>query len=347
MFTALRARFRRRMREWARSRQGPDGRRVTIVQRRLYILPTPQGLLYGVAVFVMMLASMNYANSMGFMLVFLLASLGMVAMNATHANLLGLELEAVSVTPVFAGETARFQVKVANPGKQPRTGVTLGAEEDERTLTSDIPVMSDSLAPVPFLTTRRGWQPIGRLSVETSYPLALFRAWSWVYMDWRVLVYPAPAIEAPPLPVPLGGRGLGRPNDQGEDDFSGLRAYQPGDSPRRIAWKASAREQELLTKRFSGTGEEARWFDWSLLPALGEEARLSVLCRWVLEAHAEDLAYGLRLPGTQIAPAAGDEQRDRCLKVLALHGLGTESEVSTLDGVKPESSLQPAAGQRT
>lgn len=321
MFAALRARFRRRMREWARSRQGPDGRRVTIAQRRLYILPTGQGLLFGLSVFVMMLASMNYANSMGFMLVFLLASLGMVAMNATHANLLGLELDAVSVMPVFAGETARFQVKVANAGRQLRTGVTLGAEDDERTITSDIQAASDSVAPVPLVAKRRGWQPIGRLSVETTYPLGLFRAWSWVYMDWKVLVYPAPAEYAPEMPEPLGGRGLGRPNDQGEDDFSGLRAYQPGDSPRRIAWKALAREQELLTKRFSGTGEEARWFDWAELPTLGEEARLSVLCHWVLEAHAVDLAYGLRLPGIQIPPAAGEDQRDRCLKALALHGL--------------------------
>src|SRR5579863_8973828 len=110
MFAALRAGFRRRLQQWARSRQGPDGRRVSIAQRRLYILPTTQGLLFGTAVFVMMLASMNYANSMGFMLVFLLASLGLVAMNATHANLLGLELNAVSVAPIFAGETARFQI---------------------------------------------------------------------------------------------------------------------------------------------------------------------------------------------------------------------------------------------
>ena len=328
MLKALRARFRRRIREWARSRQGPDGRRVTIVQRRLYILPTPQGLLFGISVFVMMLASMNYANSMAFMLVFLLASLGMVAMNATHANLLGLELRAVNVAPVFAGETARFQITVANPGKQPRTGVTLSAEDDERTITSDIPAVSESIAPVPLATARRGWQPIGRLAVETSYPLALFRAWSWVYMDWQVLVYPAPAVDAPPLPEPLGGRGLGRPNDVGEDDFSGLRAYQPGDSPRRIAWKASAREQELLTKRFTGTGEEARWFDWAQLPVMGDEARLSVLCRWVLEAHAEDLAYGLKLPGTLIPPGAGDDQRDRCLKALALHGLESRVEAA-------------------
>lgn len=321
MLRRLRERFQRRMRDWARKRQGPDSQHAVLTQRRLYILPTAQGLLFGLTVFVMLLGSMNYSNSMGFMLTFLLAALGVVAMNATHANLLELQLDAGSAQPVFAGETARFLLRVTNAGRRMRVAVTLSAESDERTVTSDIPAAESSLAPVPVQTTRRGWQPLGRLAAETTYPLGMFRAWSWIYMDWRVLVYPAPAESVPPLPQPAGGQGLGRPNDLGEDDFSGLRPYQPGDSPRRIAWKASARERELLTKRFTGTGEETRWLDWAMLPGMPDEQRLSVLCRWVLAAHELGLAYGLRLPGTLIPPAAGDAQRERCLRALALHGL--------------------------
>ncbi|HLW73829.1 MAG TPA: DUF58 domain-containing protein [Gammaproteobacteria bacterium] len=329
MFTRARANLRRRIRDWAWKRQGPDGHRIVIVQRRLYILPTAQGLLFGVTVFVMLLGSMNYANSMGFILTFLLASLGVVAMNAIHANLLGLELTPGRAAPVFAGETAHFHLAVRNPGKRARVAVTLGADDDDRTVTSDVPATRQSIAPVPRVTTHRGWQELGRLSLETTYPLGLFRAWSYLYLDWRVLVYPAPAAHAPALPPPLGGRGLGRPNDQGEDDFSGLRQYQRGDSPRRIAWKASAREQELLTKRFTGIGEETRWLDFALLPGLPDEQRLAVLCRWVLLAHAAGVVYGLRLPGVSLAPSSGDEHRDRCLKALALYGFAPKGQVQT------------------
>lgn len=321
MLARARGYFQRRIREWARRRQGPDRERVVLSQRRLYILPTSQGLVFGITVFVMLMASMNYSNSMGFMLTFTLASLAVVAMNATHSNLLELELAAGRAAPVFAGETARFLVQVRNAGRRARTGVSLGAEADERTVTNDIPAVSHSVAPVPLAATRRGWLPLGRLSVETTYPLGLFRAWSWVYMPLRVLVYPTPAIEAPPLPKPLGGQGQSRPTDEGEDDFSGLRGYQPGDSPRRIAWKTSARAQELLTKRFTGTGEETRWLSWDELAGMQDERRLSVLCRWVLLCHATGGAYGLKLPGVEIAPAGGEEQRDRCLEALALHGL--------------------------
>ena len=51
---------------------------------------------------------------------------------------------------------------------------------------------------------------------------------------------------------------------------------------------------------------------------MGVEERLSQLARWVLDAHAAGLAYGLRLPGATMELAAGEAQRDRCLEALAL-----------------------------
>ncbi|MGH8280118.1 MAG: DUF58 domain-containing protein, partial [Gammaproteobacteria bacterium] len=156
--------------------------------------------------------------------------------------------------------------------------------------------------------------------VDTTYPFGLFRAWSWVYMPLRVLVYPAPATDAPPLPLPAGNTGVGRSAAQGEDDFAGLRDYRAGDSPRRIAWKASARENRLLTKQFSGSGPEIHWLDFGMLAMRDPEARLAVLCRWVLLAHAEDLEYGLKLPGKIIGTGRGDLHRDACLRALALYG---------------------------
>jgi uncharacterized protein (DUF58 family) len=61
------------------------------------------------------------------------------------------------------------------------------------------------------------------------------------------------------------------------------------------------------------------WLDWALLPpGLDTEARLSRLTRWVIDAHAAGLSFGLRLPGAELLPASGDAQRERCLEALAL-----------------------------
>jgi uncharacterized protein (DUF58 family) len=101
------------------------------------------------------------------------------------------------------------------------------------------------------------------------------------------------------------------------DDFVGFRPYRPGDSPRHLFWKAAAREQALLVKQFGGDRADEIWLDWNRLPGLDPEARLSQLCRWILEAHRQQRAYGLRLPGTEIAIAGGGAQRQRCLEALA------------------------------
>jgi uncharacterized protein (DUF58 family) len=105
---------------------------------------------------------------------------------------------------------------------------------------------------------------------------------------------------------------------RGDDDFAGLRAFHPGDPPRHIAWKAYAREQGLQVKVYAGTAVTSHSFDWESLSGLGIEARLSQLCRWVEDAYAAGRAFGLRLPGVEIAPNVGPGHRQRCLTALAL-----------------------------
>jgi uncharacterized protein (DUF58 family) len=326
MLSTTREFITRRAQVWARRRQGPDGDSVRLERRRVYILPTRQGVIYGCMVIVMLLGSMNYSNSMGFMLTFVLIGLGFVAMYTCHANLTGLEIGAGKATPVFAGETARFNLYVNNPGRNPRIAITLSADTSDTTVTGNVAAAEHGRVSVPIAAQNRGWLKLERLSVETTYPFGLCRAWSWVYMDLRVLVYPKPADVAPPLPPADEGRGGGRPTDRGEEDFSGLRGYRPGDSPRHIAWKASAREHKLLTKQFSGSGRECRWLDWDALNGLDQEERLSVLCRWVLMAYAENLDYGLRLPDSSIPISGGEAHRDRCLQRLAVFNVDVQPQ---------------------
>ena len=97
-----------------------------------------------------------------------------------------------------------------------------------------------------------------------------------------------------------------------------LRSYRAGDAPKLIAWKALAREQGMLTKEFSATASSELWLDWDDARAGDVEARLSVLTHWVLQAERFGQSYGLRLPGTAIAPARGESHRTRCLEALAL-----------------------------
>ena len=104
----------------------------------------------------------------------------------------------------------------------------------------------------------------------------------------------------------------------GDEDFTGLRAFQPGDSIRRIAWKAYARGQGLHTKQYAGTDVVSHVFDWDSLAGLDAESRLAQLCRWILDAHERGEAFGLRLPGIVIGLNVGAAHQERCLNELAL-----------------------------
>src|SRR5690606_19882798 len=134
-------------------------------------------------------------------------------------------------------------------------------------------------------------------------PLGLFHAWALVDLDLQCLVYPRPEPGIVPLPPAQATRGDGLAAGSGEEDFAGLRNYHAGDSPRRIAWKAVARNDVILTKTFSGSATAQLWLDLADTPeTAGLEARLRRLARWVVDADDAGLHYGLRLPGNELAP---------------------------------------------
>jgi uncharacterized protein (DUF58 family) len=138
-------------------------------------------------------------------------------------------------------------------------------------------------------------------------------------------VYPQPEKNAPPLPLDQEGLsdGSGR---TGQEDFAGIRAYQPGDPMRRLAWRQIARlDREsggtLVSKHFEGGAAGKLVLDFSALsPALDLETRLSRLTRWVLEAEARGLPYGFRIGSVSLDTAIGPAHSAACLRALALYG---------------------------
>ena len=170
---------------------------------------------------------------------------------------------------------------------------------------------------------RRGWQPLGRVMLETRFPLGLFRAWSYVEPDCRCLVYPRPEPGALPPPAPSRRPAARARTRRAATIFPACaptsrrirRATWPGNPPRAA--------NNMLTKQFAGEAVAELWLTLRDLPtSLGLEARLSRLAGWVLAAERSGAHYGLRLPGTEIAPARGDAHRGACLEALALYQAG-------------------------
>ncbi len=315
MYAALRDHFQ----HWLFQLRGPKTGVIVLVQRRIFVLPSRHGLMFSAMLMLMLTGSINYNLSLGFILTFLLGSMGVSTIIYTFRNLANLRIAGGRARPVFAGDTAHFIVHLENPGDMPRYAVNLTHDKREW-VTVDIPARATVAAAAAVPARRRGLLKPGRLTLFTRYPLGLVYAWAYLELDLRCVVYPRPASPALPLPLPAMSAGTSGERGKGQEDFSGMRQYHVGDSPRHIAWKLAARDQGLLTKQFSGHADAELWLDWSLLPAaLGTEEKLSHLARWVIDAHETGLSFGLRLPGKTVEIENGDAQRERCLEALALY----------------------------
>ncbi len=297
----------------------PDaGGRIRIRGRAIYILPTRHGLLFGLLLVTMLVASINYASNPAFLLTFLLGGLFFQAIFQTWRNLRGIEVRWQGADRLFAGDRGLVRLRLLAPGR-PRPAIQLGFTGETPVL-ADLPTDRAVTVELPWSSRRRGLHRPGRLVVESRYPLGLLRAWSYLEPPGRILVWPKPA--EPPLLTGAsswegsleGDRGVGA------DDFQGHRSYHPGDAPSHIHWKALAADKGLLVKQFGGDRMEQTWLDFDELAPLETEARLSALAGAVEELSATGVHFGLRLPEREIPPAAGPAQRGRCLDALALFG---------------------------
>ena len=304
-----------------RAEPGNDGV-IRLAGKQIYILPTSFGITYTVLLLAMLFGANNYGSNPAFLLTFLLAGLGMAALFQTWKNLLGLEIVTVTNIPVFCASEAEFNFIVHNPFPSPRPGIWINAHglKGASGSAADLPGDSNHSLSISCATNRRGLMKIGRIKIETRYPLGLFRAWAYADCPGSCLVYPQPA--------PIGGgfdRLAGREESQqkkieGMDDFAGHKPYQQGDNVMHIDWKVVARGKGWQLKDFDAKAGTIQWLNWDQLQQEDIETRLSLLAKAVIELDQQQATYGLQLPGVTIDPDHGASHRDQCLKALALFG---------------------------
>ena len=303
---------------WMRAEAGDADGSTLVSGRRIYILPSRFGLLYGVLLFLMLLGSLNYDNQPAYLLSFVLLSLGLNAMYQTWRNLRGLKIKALRSEPVFVGHEAILRYRLSSPEQQARYAIQLSYQESDDV--DDIAADgTPHLYQLQLQASQRGWLQIPRLLVSSRYPFGLFYAWCYIEPPRQVLIYPQPAEFTLPAQVqPQQGRE-GSGEAIGVDDFVGLRDYRPGDAPRHIDWKSFARERGLMSKLFASPKSHELMFDWQTLGSHDTEWKLSVLTRAVIDAEQNGMRYALRLPGRVIEAGSGAAHRHACLSALACY----------------------------
>ena len=302
---------------------------VQLGTRRVYILPTRYGVGFAAVLVVMLIGSVNYNNSLGYLLTFLLGSAALVGLLHTWRNLFGLRVRIGAAQSAHAGGQVSVQVVLENPDPTPRPALmaylSVAPGAGVFATRSHAPAAGQVLLRLALPAARRGRLALGSVVVASRWPLGLFRAWTVLPSGSEVLVYPRAAGRRSLPASRFDAEADGDQGGIGNEDFAGLRDYRPGDSPRHIHWKAVARERGVLVKQFAGASSAEQVLRFEDTPQGDLEGRLSQLTLWVLEAEARGLRFALDLPDEQVAAGSGDAHRDRCLRSLALFGLPREA----------------------
>lgn len=308
------------LQRWAETRlpaltrfRRPEALPIELHRRRIYLVPTAFGVGFAMLLLVMLVGALNYTNNAALLLTCLLGAASMTSMLLAFRALDGLQLQAIRAGNAVAGQPIDVHLDFAATRARQAVRVTLDTQQHAFAIDAS----GHASVTLSLPTGQRGWQPLPRFRVWSSWPLGLFRAWSWLYPEQAVLVWSRPEAEGPAPNAPAEDRQRQR-IDQG-DDLAALREYRIGDPQRHIAWKASARHESLLVKDFERPQTHQEWrLDWRELAGLDHEARISRLARWLGEAHAERLRYSLWIPGTEIDAGNGAIHYARCMSALAL-----------------------------
>ena len=323
------------MQRWFEARL-PLSDSVTLTQRTVYILPTRPGLMLGLTLVVMLVASINYQLNLGYLLTFLLAGTALAGMHVCHGTLRGLAMNLIAPPAHYAGANTAFDIKLTNTRRSARHGIGLSVLDRQSVdgqagaarnwAWTDVPAQGSSVVQVAFTPQRRGLHRLPTLMAETRFPLGTFRVWTVWRPAAQVMVYPAPEPNPPPLPSgePRTQGASAAARAQGSGEFDGVRTYRRGDPLKNVLWKKTGRTGEhsgdsggLVVRDMAQAQRHELWLDLRQAGAMDQEGKLSRLCAWVLQADRLGLDYGLRLGALEVRPASGEAHKRRCLEALA------------------------------
>lgn len=298
----------------------------------IYVAPSAAGYVLAATLLVLLVASINFQLNLGYALTFLITGSAIASLWMAHRNLRRIELRLGPLHPVFQEERATVPVVLQSMHSQSaRHAISLAIHRTSGPLAwvhTDIPQGQTATIELGSVPHQRGWHLVPRIVLESRFPLGVFRLWSYWQPDGRILVYPAPEANAPPIRNgDLEDRSQTHLQTSSHAEPDGVRSYQRGDTMRSVVWKKTATalatgSGDLVVRSSASMQPHTFWLDAHATGLSDTEAQIARLTAWVLHAHDQHWQWGLKLPsGQHIAPASGSQHLQHCLAALAVDGL--------------------------
>jgi uncharacterized protein (DUF58 family) len=303
---------------WA-SKRSPRATQVVLRHKTIYVLPSKQGLGFLFVVVLIWLLGTNYQNNLILAFSFFLLSLLLVSMIHAFKNVLGLTLKPASIHYAAVGDLAPFDIILSSQYSHNSHAILFSAGDSE-TVQSEYKAEHGGEVKLAITAPNRGWFALPRITVKSYFPFGSIRAWAYVDLEHKALIFPRPIVcDKPPLGVGQGEAGHYYSHQRG-DEFQGFQTYQPGSPLSQVAWKQYARGAGLHLKDYRAQQSQQYWLDWRQINTSDTELGLSHMCYWVNQFAEKNEEFGLVLPNSVIEMGAGEIHRLQALKALALFG---------------------------
>jgi uncharacterized protein (DUF58 family) len=314
----------------------------------IFIFPAKFGLLFLSLCVLLFLLGTNYQNNLMLLLCYFLLAIFLVNLLASYINFARIDLQIGKCPEVFVSDNLDVPIwlnannDTASPthgllhfkfqATQRKSNKKAKTQHDQSGTLIDADAFTNPIS-LSQNCQQRGKLTLSRVTVESFYPLGLYRCWTHLAFSHEITVFPKPL----PCDIRLHVSQKNSPKESGDianqqtghDDFSHLKAYQTGESLNHVAWKQLAKGRGMVSKQFSSISNHIGWLKLSaeyknkvlsqpsieLETALDKE--LGELCYQVIELSRTQRTFGLDLGAHCISPNSGAEHRLACLRALA------------------------------
>jgi uncharacterized protein (DUF58 family) len=294
------------------------------------IWPTREGWWFLGATLAIGLAATNTGNNLLYLILAMMLSLLAVSGLLSEQTMRRVRARRELPRRLFAGSPAAVGVSLTN-GKRRLPSYALHLTEpdpasDERRDRFFLRIDAGARAVWQYGMTfpSRGVHRFPGLRLFTRFPFGLFAKTSRPLLADPVLVYPAVRSLAPhEVPAALEPGWRERPRPGHGAGLYNLRPYRPGDDPRQIHWKTSARTGDLMLKE---TEEEDQPRVRIVIedpapeaPPAAVEADLGYAASLAVHAIRRGILVQLVSPEGATEFGLGEPHLDRLLEHLALY----------------------------
>ena len=286
---------------------------------------TSGGLVFTLGALAVGFAAMNTGNNLLYLLFG--SMLGFITVSGwlSEQAISGLRIERRIPSAVTVGQPMRIAYHVRNVKKRlPTLAVEISEQGlPESAFLAHVAAGATAEARSTNSFVRRGIYPLGTVTLSTAFPFGMFLKQRDIHIAAEVVVWPR-TDRSVRAPSPGGGRvprlGVSSRGTAGTTgEYRSLRAYRPGDDPRDIHWRSSARLREPVIREYERDGAETRWIclDTRAEPTDAAEVAVEVAASLAARAVAEARPVALAAGDVVLEPGEGPGQLERILDVLA------------------------------